>query len=322
MPRTVQVSAPSRLHFGLLRFAPASGVGFGGIGLMIDSPRVVVVLSKANHWSADGPEAQRALAWARSALEKFLPTAEFALKIQVSACPIPHTGLGTGTQLALAIATAVRALCELPRLPVEEIAPAMGRGLRSAVGSYGFYSGGLILETGQDTTGYLGQLQHRMALPRDWNILLITPPTELGCHGRLEAEAFDQLGAMPESTSQRLLELATKQIVTAAQQNDTATFDQAIYQYGLLSGECFSSVQGGPFASVATARRVAFLRKIGAQGVGQSSWGPTVYALLREDSPDTLIAQLATRPEFADCHFEITAPDNRGAIVTIDGKSS
>jgi len=284
--------------------------------MMVDRPRVVVELSKSSQWSARGPAGQRAMAWARRALENFQPTSELALNIQVSQCPIPHTGLGTGTQLALAVATAVRAVCDLPGLPVQDIASVMGRGQRSAVGSYGFYSGGLILEMGQDTAGTLGKLSRRIALPDDWQILLITPQTEHGCHGRLETEAFGQLGTMPRATTDRLLELATGQIVKAAQRNDSATFDQAIYQYGLLSGESFHPVQGGPFASEAIAQRIKILRDLGICGVGQSSWGPTIYALVRDGSPDALIADLSAKPEFADCDFQITAPDNRGAVLT------
>jgi beta-RFAP synthase len=320
MPRTVQVSAPSRLHFGLFCFAHANGRSFGGIGLMVDRPRVVVKLNSARQWSVRGPAAQPALAWARRALDRFQPTSVRALNIQVLASPSPHTGLGTGTQLALAIATAVRAVCDLPAIPLETLTSAMGRGQRGAVGSYGFQSGGLILEMGHEEEDSLGKLQRRLALPADWQIVLITPRTEQGRHGRTEADAFRQLGTIPQAITNRLLELATGQIIPAAERNDPATFDEAVYQYGLLAGECFTPVQGGPFASDDTARRVKILRHLGIQGVGQSSWGPTLFTLVREDSPDRLIAELTVMPEFSDCHFQVTAPDNRGAVLTVEGE--
>jgi beta-RFAP synthase len=307
------------LHFGLLRFAPTGGLSFGGIGMMVDKPRVVVVVFPANQWSSRGPASQRALAWARHAMIMFQPTSVRALRIEVRASPLPHTGLGTGTQLALAIATAVRAVCDLPDLAPVELASAMGRGQRSAIGSYGFYYGGLILETGQDAAGNLGKLQQRVAIPSDWQIVLITPPAEQGCHGCLEADAFGQLGTIPQATTNRLLELATSQIIPAAERNDPATFDQAVFQYGLLAGKCFTPVQGGPFASDAITRRVEVLRHLGIHGVGQSSWGPTLFALVRDDSPDALIAELAAMPEFTGCDFLVTSPDNRGAVLTIDG---
>jgi beta-RFAP synthase len=305
------------LHFGLLRFAQADGRSFGGIGMMVDRPRVVVEVCPANQWNAVGPGAQRALAWARHAIAKFHATSEHSLRIRVVASPLAHTGLGTGTQLAFAIATAVRAIFDLPTLPVEALASAMGRGQRSAVGSYGFYRGGLILETGQDADGDLGKLQQQVAIPADWQILLITPRTEQGCHGRMEVDAFGKLGAIPQAATNRLHELAIDQIVPAAERNDPATFDQAIYQYGLLAGACFTPIQGGPFASDATTRRVEILRHLGIHGVGQSSWGPTLFALVRDASPEALIAELSARPEFNDCLFQPAAPDNRGAVTTI-----
>jgi len=317
MPRSIQVSAPSRLHFGLLRFAQTGGRSFGGMGMMVHRPRVVLEASPANQWSVQGPESQRTLAWAQHAWALFQPTAVRALRVRVHQCPASHSGLGTGTQLALAIATAVRATCNLSALPVERLAGAMGRGQRSAVGSYGFRAGGLILETGLEAEGGLGKLQQRVAIPVGWKIVLITPPAEQGCHGQREADAFTRLEAIPRATTQRLLELATGKIIPAAKRNDPATFGQAVYQYGLLAGECFRSVQGGPFASEATARRVDRLRHLGIHGVGQSSWGPTLFALVHHDSPAALIAELASMPEFSGCNFLATTADNRGAVMTV-----
>ncbi len=320
--------------------------------MMVDKPSVIVKVCPANQWSAQGPAARRAMAWARKALAIFQPHSSCAFHLEVIASPTPHTGLGTGTQLALAIAKAIRTACDLPdlrraadsnvpspppaqrnsggegrvrggkflsaaRLTLPELALAMGRGRRSAIGSYGFQSGGLILETGHDATGNLGKLQQRISVPTDWRIILITPRAEHGCHGRLESEAFAQLGTMSQTTSNRLLELATCRILPAALRNDPATFDQAVYQYGLLAGECFTPVQGGPFASTATTRRVEALRHLGIHGVGQSSWGPTLFAFLRNDSPGALIAKLTPMPEFAGCDFLATGPDNRGAVMTV-----
>src|SRR5262245_52221988 len=99
MPR---VTTGSRVHFGLLRPAPAGGErGFGGCGLMVEEPAVIVAAEPAAEWSATGPAAERALAVARRVT--LTPH-----RIVVETCPPEHTGLGVGTQLSLAVARALR----------------------------------------------------------------------------------------------------------------------------------------------------------------------------------------------------------------------
>ena len=53
------------------------------------------------------------------------------------------------------------------------------------------------------------------------------------------------------------------------------------------------------------------------RGVGQSSWGPTLFAMVRDAEPESIVADLRPRLEFADCHFTIASPDNRGAVVSV-----
>src|SRR5437870_9876775 len=71
-----RVTAPSRLHFGLFHVPNAAfthwpGIdaeaglpmrAFGGVGLMIDQPGVVVTVRPADTWQVEGPLASRAQA--------------------------------------------------------------------------------------------------------------------------------------------------------------------------------------------------------------------------------------------------------------------
>src|SRR5262249_51396598 len=65
----IRVVAPSRLHFGLFR-VPVTGeaeVGaraFGGVGLMIEQPGVVVDVRTADSWQFEGTLASRAQVFA------------------------------------------------------------------------------------------------------------------------------------------------------------------------------------------------------------------------------------------------------------------
>src|SRR5262249_25557204 len=108
----IRVSAASRLHFGLFTVGHAgtwAGVdglpsvparAFGGVGLMARDPGVTVAVRAAPAWSAEGPLAERALAFARRC-------SAIPCHIVVERAAPEHAGLGTGTQLGLAVARAV-----------------------------------------------------------------------------------------------------------------------------------------------------------------------------------------------------------------------
>ncbi len=315
MSRIVRVTTPSRLHFGLLRFEQAEGPSFGGLGMMINQPQVMVEITRSDDWSAEGAAADRALIFAQQAMQACGPADKHRLHVRVINMPPQHTGLGTGTQLALAIAAGVRTACGLPQAPLADLVASVHRGKRSAIGSHGFYGGGLILESGRSDVDALGKLQQRVDMPEDWPIVLITSQEEQGRHGRQESDAFGQLDSVPTKITDQLLRLALDEILPAAQRKDAETFDHAIHDYGKLAGNCFAKVQGGPLASPAIARRVEILRSINIPGVGQSSWGPTIFVMVRNEAPEALVAELTPRPEFANCTFTVTAPDNCGAEI-------
>lgn len=318
MTEPVVVSAPSRLHFGLLRFAQSHGPSFGGLGMMIAAPRAIVELAAADCWSAEGPSADRALALARRALESTdAATKLAALRVVVRSVVPPHRGLGGGTQLALAVAAGVRRALDLPAGTAEELATAVGRGERSAVGSHGFVHGGLVWETGRWPGEPLGRLASRVALPVAWRVVLVAPRDVHGLSGKPEREAFEALPAVPEATAARLQQLAEGQILPAAERGAVDDFGEGVFEYGRLAGNCFAPVQGGPYSSAEIAGVVTAIRALGMCGVGQSSWGPTVFAIVDGESrARELATELRARPQWSGYDFTIVAPDNRGATVS------
>ena len=62
---TVRVEAPARLHMGMLDVAGSGGRRFGGLGVAISRPAAVVEASAAEDVSAEGADAERALAVAK-----------------------------------------------------------------------------------------------------------------------------------------------------------------------------------------------------------------------------------------------------------------
>lgn len=316
MTASLRITAPSRLHFGLLRFSQESGPSYGGLGMMINRPQVVVELSAAEHWSVSGPFSERALELTRRSLEACAPATIPAVKVDVRAAPAPHSGLGSGTQLALAIAAGVRQLCQSPPLEIDRLVASVGRGGRSAVGSHGFQRGGLIWEEGRLPGEPLGKLKRRVETPTDWRIVLITMPHSEGLSGERERHVFESLPPVPTEVTCQLMQWAEQQILPAAEQADFNTFAEAIYQYGRLAGSCFADIQGGPFASPQIAAGVCRLRELGVRGVGQSSWGPTVFAFAADEkSAADLVDRIAPLKEFTDAQIACTSPNNGGAQI-------
>jgi beta-RFAP synthase len=285
---TIHVSAPSRLHFGLLRL-PAVSDGprtrhFGSVGLMIEQPGVHVSVEPALEWSAAGPLAERALAFAQQAVQA-LADGKPAFAIRVVRAPQEHIGLGVGTQLGLAVSRAVsRALGH--DLRAVELAALAGRGERSGIGVHGFEHGGFLIDGGRKTRTGLAPLIARQAFPEDWRVLLVLPRRVQGVHGERERAAFATLARRidPERATEKLSRLALLRILPALVEHDLPAFGEALYEFNRSAGEVFTPVQGGPYSSAEAAEIVKAIRALGVEGVGQSSWGPALFAVAEADA--------------------------------------
>src|SRR4051794_30461339 len=143
----IEVRTPSRLHFGLLAYDrdAAGGRQFGGAGVMVQHPRTVVRVRPLPPGTAD-LTAPRRLARRPGQVARPFPARAEAhgwgrvapAALEVVRVPRPHTGLGGGTQLAMAIGRALAHTLGRDDFAPEELAAAVGRGRRSAIGVHGF----------------------------------------------------------------------------------------------------------------------------------------------------------------------------------------
>ena len=207
----IRVSAPSRLHFGLFHIpseqdavAAVPPRQYGGVGLMIDKPGVKVSLAPAAAWSATGPCADRALAFAREFMRQ-CPEIEAIFALTVERCAAQHVGLGTGTQLGLAVAKALAIALGQPEWTAAELARRIGRGLRSGIGVHGFDNGGLIVDGGKGALTTIAPLVARREFPSDWAILLIVPNHTQGVHGDQERAAAGPIGEISTRPAKPML---------------------------------------------------------------------------------------------------------------------
>ncbi len=274
----IEVVAPARLHFGLLSFGQPAVRQFGGCGVMLKNPCVRLSFIPAARFSVSGACARRVAAFAGAWSQR--TGRELKCEISVEAFIPPHVGLGSGTQLALSVAAGLFRLL-MPETPLRpgRLAASVGRGQRSAVGTYGFALGGLIAERGKWPDEPLGELLGHVSFPPAWRFVLLRPPGEQGRNGRSERAAFATLPPVPVGTTKRLLEILEIELLPACRKANCEEVGHAMHAFGQLAGSCFAACQGGAFASPRIDRLVRTLRELGVAGVGQSSWGPTVFAL-------------------------------------------
>lgn len=277
----IRVVAPSRLHFGLFHVPRAGDTGeggraFGGAGLMVDHPGLVVTVRPSAAWQFEGALASRAQVFAMRFVSALPEERRRPQQVLVERAPAEHTGLGTGTQLALAVAKALAVACGEPELAAPELATRVGRGERSAIGVHGFDRGGLLVDAGKLPGETVSPLLAQLALPDEWRVVLFTPSTPGPWHGARERQAFATASAGAPDALRRLAETA---LLPAARSADFDAFGEALYEFNRTAGGPFAAAQGGEYASPEIADLIADVRSRGVRGVGQSSWGPTVFAL-------------------------------------------
>jgi beta-RFAP synthase len=348
----IEVITPCRLHFGLLAYSRDEARQFGGVGLMVRSPRIVVRVTPADRFTASGPMAERVLSFAHTfagnwaamrstrvstarsgkrrgaqrddatAGDSLSPREPLAIQgaaIEVLEAPRSHTGLGTGTQLAMAVAHALGHLFtgdDDEDLGVNDLASLVGRGARSAIGAHGFFHGGLIIEGGKLHRDALSPMLVQQPFPPDWRLVLVTPDRLVGLNGDREKQAFAKMAPIPRDVTAQMCRLVLLGLLPAAIERDLGGFSKALYELQQRVGACFASAQGGVFADPLLERIVRFIREHGVEGVGQSSWGPTLYAVTGDEATARGLADhLRARFDLSEREVMITAADNQGCEV-------
>jgi beta-RFAP synthase len=307
----VRVEAPARLHLGMLAVGGDGGRRFGGLGVSVSRPAVVLEAQPADELSVEGAEAERALTFARRCRDGLGLPGGARLRV-IEAIPA-HVGLGSGTKLALAVAQAVAAL-HGRTVDAPALAQAAGRAARSAVGMWTFALGGLVVEGGvRAGTERSAPLLMRHAVPDEWRIVLVVPRAEPGLSGPAEIQAFGRLVPSAERSA-AIAQLVLTSLLPALVERDLEEFGAALTRVQELVGDAFAAVQGGRFHPRAGELVEALLRG-GAAGAGQSSWGPAVYGVVGSEAAGRELAGRMEDVVGAEGSVELVTFDNRGARV-------
>ena len=280
----VYVKAPARLHLGLIDLGGDLGRVFGGMGVAINHPNAIVEAETSHHLIVQGEKKELVKQWVELFLKKYDLKPEVAVSVKQA---IPqHVGLGSGTQLGLAVATALAKLFNT-KASTLELSKTMGRGTVSGVGTALFEKGGFVLEGGiksqknKPLSSWDGfpPVIFQSSFP-NWFFAVAIPQVKGGLSGEEEAHAFKDLPPMSSDQAGRISRLILMSLLPALKEKDIKTFGAALTQIQNLVGDYFASTQGGRFSSSPSSECIKFMLDHGALGAGQSSWGPTVYGLV------------------------------------------
>lgn len=314
----LRLRTPSRLHFGLLGWGPRAERQFGGVGMMIDAPGIDVSARPASRWEFTGPLARRVEQIASSLATRLEETGPPCppLSIQVHHAAPEHAGLGTGTQLTLAVARLMADFSGRESVSTSRLAALTGRGCRSGIGLHGFTRGGFLIDGGRAGADSIPPLLAHFAFPATWRVVLVIPESPPGRHGTDEVEAFRNLAPPPPSYTDMLCRLLLRRLLPALAEADLPAFGSAMDNLQAAVGDAFAPIQGGRFASSCLTRIADVLREQRLCGVGQSSWGPTLFGFTDDSalSVDRLLESVQ-RHDLGPVRGIVTSASPRGAVA-------
>jgi len=285
------VETAARLHFGFQNLSLAHERLYGSLGVSLAEPRLRVEASPAETVAADDEAARE---YARRATDVL---GVLGATVSVTETLPRHVGLGSGTQLALAVYVAVSRAHGIDP-DVRAAAPALGRGGRSGVGVAGFERGGFLVDAGHPTGRFTtdrpadGEWQvpavvARHELPEDWRFVLALPDVDPGRSGAEEESSMRSVIERADpAVADRISGVVSRRLLPAAASGRRSTFGDAVAEIGRLNGAWYTDAQGGVFRPPVGTIVDELSDSPAVTGVGQSSWGPTVYGLTDADGAE------------------------------------
>ena len=257
------------------------GRSFGSLGLCLADINTHVSAAVSESVFIQGPSSQRASVYAGRMLEHL--GIHTGAEITIHEAIPEHAGLGSGTQLSLAVGTAIAQAYECD-VPVRDIAEIMQRGMRSGIGIGAFTLGGFLVDGGRGKETGIPPIICHLPFPEAWRFVLVFDAERKGMHGIGEKLAFDNLQPMSERMTEYLCRLTLMQALPALAEADCEEFGVTISEIQMLVGDHFAPLQGGRYCSQAVAQVLSSMLNQGATGIGQSSWGPTGFALFANET--------------------------------------
>ncbi len=116
----------------------------------------------------------------------------------------------------------------------------------------------------------------------------------------------------------KICRLTMLKLLPALSERDIKSFGEALTSIQEVIGGYFAQVQGGKFTRADVADTIEFMKEMGAFGVGQSSWGPALYGVVKqEEAKEALHKVIAYLNKGVGGQAFIAKANNKGATVKI-----
>ncbi len=312
----MRIRTPSRVHVTLIDLNGEIGRVDGGVGFALEEPHVEIVARESEDVVVRGEahNLKRFESVARSLKERF----GFGIEIEVLSDFKEHVGLGSGTQISLAVGVAYSKLYDL-NLSVRDVARITGRGGTSGIGVAAFEMGGFIVDGGHSKKvkkSFLpsafskappGPVISRLDFP-DWDVCLVIPEGR-GFFGEREVDLFEKNTPIKLEEVRELCHVILMKLLPAVAEKDIDDFSSAISRIQELGFKRAEVEQYGEKMRSLMKR----FEEVGA--CGMSSTGPTLYIVSEKiniQEVNDLIAEFGLKAEII-----LTKGRNRGADVEV-----
>jgi len=273
----IRIETPARLHLGILDLTGDLGRLYGSIGVAVEEPSLVLEARSSDGLRITGGDDR-----VNSLAQRFFVHYNLKPGIEIKIAErIPsHIGLGSGTQLSLALGTAITKLhgidagiCDLARIA--------GRGSLSGIGIAAFKHGGFIVDAGHrlDSEGEAPSVILRQSFPEDWRFIIAIPRVERAVHGREEREFLRGIIPAPAEISADICRLLQLKLLPALIERNIEEVGHSLTEIDRKVGLFFRDIQDGIYREKVSERLVEFMLNNDFHGAGQSSWGPLVYTI-------------------------------------------
>ena len=285
----IKVKTVSRLHFGVIGYIESTDSFKGSLGVALEWPNTVLTVNKNSDLLIKGGNRKKILELLKKFSKRYLIEPNVILRVEES---IPeHSGLGSGTQLALAISNALAMIYDIDA-DLRELSSIMGRGKRSQLGNACFETGGFIIDSCPEKllTDEVGQPQpaiFRCDFPVNWCFVIVIPDTKIGLSGEAEKEAFRCVKAS-RKISEEIYRLIQTKLLPSLSVEDIEGFGSALTEIDKKTGLYFTKAQGGVYRDKMAPEIIECMLQSGAYGSGQSSWGPALYGLVKKKEAKTV----------------------------------
>ncbi|WP_456418923.1 beta-ribofuranosylaminobenzene 5'-phosphate synthase [Methanocaldococcus infernus] len=277
----MKIISPSRIHMGLIDLNGSIGRVDGGVGLALEKPSLEIEGKEDEDIviECDNENIKRRAYKVASTILNHIGERGVYLKIN-SYFP-QHSGLGSGTQIALSVGTLIAKIYGRELDPYE-IAKLTGRGGTSGIGIGAFKYGGFLIDGGHSfkekgsfkpSSASLGVKPAPIIFRHDfpWDLILIIPEGK-HVHGQKEVDIFKKYCPIPLEEVRELCHLILMKLMPSIVEKNFEDFGEVINRMQFLG---FKRVEL-ELQSEVVKDLIINLQSVAYSGL--SSFGPTVYA--------------------------------------------